>query len=126
MSFRFLPLPLFVLLFTFASIYLFYYAKQTWKKDPKLLSIAYILIGIGIILTVIARVAEKLYNFKNSLGVVIFFTTILLVSLILIFIGGYQKVWHDPQKKRIITIVAVFLLIDFILLGFLAFWIIHK
>jgi len=125
MSLGFLPLPLFVLFMAFCSIYSFYYSVKIWREEPKLLSIGFLFIGVGTLSSIPYKVAGNL-NILNSENWILAGMGILgLAALISIIIGGYQKVWYEPQKRKKLTFIVAFLIIDLILAGLLVIHLIY-
>lgn len=106
MSFGYLPLPAFLVMFLIVSGMVIYYSIKEWKNGPKALSIGLFILGILSFVAVLNRLDRELQLFGNSLQRHFSFTFwIWVIGIIFLMIGSLQKVNNDAIKKRYISIM---------------------
>ena len=130
MSFRYLSLPIFLVMTIFLAMVVFVYAVKSKGNEPKTLIRGYLSLGATSLWVGIERLAEQLKILEKSLWVSELITGILvLLSIVLISVGIYNKVKLGQYDKKYYFTVLITLVIAPILLmgmGFIYFNYISK
>jgi hypothetical protein len=125
MSLRFLPTPIYTILIFILVIGAFYYAFKYYKEE-KLVGIGIVFFAISGIFVLLTRVLEEYSEaLTHYLPVLVVIAIVLLViGFILIISGRWKETMEDPIRKKVL--ITCFVLMGFVVLGFLIIWIIFS
>ncbi len=113
MSFRFINLPLWILMCVFLSIYLVYTGVKRRKTDKKLLLVMYFTVApIGLLAALYRLFDEVFVQFKQYTEYVLYAIIVILVVTFLqiVYLGIIHK--GNERSKRLIKIAFLIVLIS--------------
>lgn len=109
-----LPWPVVVLLLIAACIAMIVYVVRYWKLDPKTYLGVWIIFAIMDIIAAIAKIGKGLNLYKEEPFSIIIFKVLAIPAVILLIVGGYQKLGNDPIRQRgfvIYIVVSIIILV---------------